>query len=690
MRSFDAAGASEPAAEARPEGSSNWQPLFAQLVRGAPGFLAYLEGPRHVFKLVNDGYRNLVGERELIGLSVTEAFPELVDSVFCPLLDDVFASGQPQVGRRVALQLRNADGSSQDEQFIDFTFEPVLGTQGAPLGILARGHDMTELVLTEQRLEAKAQELALIKRISDTALSFSTDLTYVFDADGRMTYANQALLRLWGMKLRQVSGKALFELPLDAGLAVRLQRDLARVLESRTAIQGEEYYRAPSGRGGWYEHQLNPVCDASGKVVCVAGSTRDVTARVEQDRKMAQLMASERAARLEAERAGRVKDEFLATLSHELRTPLHSIMGWAEVLRSGRLTPEKTSQGLERIILNGKAQGQLISDLLDMNAIASAKVRLNLQRVPLLKPLSAALEAVAPEAEAKGVLIVPPTSGSDVVIDCDPDRLQQVFWNLLVNAVKFTPAGGTIAVALALDDGDPERVRVGIADSGCGIEPSFLPHLFQRFSQADGSPTRRYGGLGLGLSICKTLEEMHGGAIEAHSDGVGQGSTFLVTLKHSRATVVTARESTWGESKPMGLLADGTRPSLQGLHVLVVDDDADARRLVLHLMEDYGASVVEADSADQALEALAVIDFALLISDIGMPDKDGYTLMRQIRSAPEPRLRSLPAIALTAFARPEDRTVALNAGFDAYLSKPAEPFQIIRTALAVMARRDGR
>jgi signal transduction histidine kinase/ActR/RegA family two-component response regulator len=451
------------------------------------------------------------------------------------------------------------------------------------------------------------------------------------------------------------------------------------VVETATQFRGETYYRGPSGKEGWYEYIFNPVIDASGEVIAVAGSTRDVTERVLLDRKHRALVESERAARSEAERAGRAKDEFLATLSHELRTPLNSILGWGELLRSGRLSPEKARDGVERIISSGKAQAQLISDLLDMSAIASQKARLQVQRLSLLKPLGAAIDAITPSAISKGVVVAPLDYTAPIQVDCDPDRMQQVFWNLLSNAVKFTPEGGTIAVAL---EAHGEVATVRITDSGCGIESSFLPRLFDRFSQADGSSTRHYSGLGLGLSICRTLVEMHGGTISAQSDGAGCGATFVVTLPLPSAGATVT--STWGDSSSMAPVAElATR--LEGLQVMVVDDDAESRSFLCELLEEYGARVSECASASDALRLLDERRFGLLICDIGMPEKDGYTLMREIRSASPASFERLPAIALTAFARPQDEARARTAGFDAHLAKPAEPRVIIETCLRVLA-----
>ena len=501
----------------------------------------------------------------------------------------------------------------------------------------------------------------------------------------RVVFANQSFRSVFG-------DAAVPGLPAIAAFAsLRASpffEDLGAAYASGELRPGHRHRLAPAGERGRDEERFvdfthHPLRNANGEVTGVFVAGHDVTATVLAERRSAELMKSERAARAEAERLGRVKDEFLATLSHELRTPLNSIMGWAQLLRSGRLGAEKAREGIERIIHNGKAQGQLISDLLDVNAIASAKLRLQVQRLPLVRPLEAALDSVQPDADAKGVALLPPESDLETLVDCDPDRMQQVFWNLLANAIKFTPVGGTVAVAVNADR-EHGRVRVGIADSGCGISADFLPHLFERFSQADGTSTRRYSGLGLGLAISRTLVEMHGGEIQVHSDGPGHGATFLVELPSAGDSAGVAL-SAWGDTSAMGLPPEDEAVALKGLRVLLVDDDLESRSFVSRLLEEYGAVVTESESAAEALAALAIANFGLVISDIGMPGKDGFTLMREVRASPSAGLRLTHAIALTAFARREDELAALDAGFDAYIAKPAEPARIVRTCLRVLS-----
>lgn len=390
--------------------------------------------------------------------------------------------------------------------------------------------------------------------------------------------------------------------------------------------------------------------DEGGRPIRFDGVTLDVTDRkfAAQEREL--LLESERAARTEAEHASRMKDEFLATLSHELRTPLNAILGYAQVLRMGKLDRESLDESVITIERNARLQAQLIEDLLDMNGIISGKVRLDLQRIDLPEAINAAIETVLPSVQAKSIRlekILDPLAGP---VRGDPARIQQVVWNLLSNAVKFTPKDGKIQVALERVN---SHVEITVSDSGEGIAPDFLPHVFDRFRQADASTTRRHGGLGLGLSIVRQLVELHGGTVRAKSAGSHQGATFIVALPlipvevaGPRAGRVHPRVSTapWAEFE-----AD-----LTDLHVLVVDDERDGCEVVKRLLEQFNAKVEIATSAEDGFEALQTRRFDVLISDIGMPDEDGYQFVRRVR-ATGGRNQQIPAIALTAFARSEDR-----------------------------------
>ncbi|MEO8486458.1 MAG: ATP-binding protein [Betaproteobacteria bacterium] len=396
------------------------------------------------------------------------------------------------------------------------------------------------------------------------------------------------------------------------------------------------------------------------------------------------LLESERTARAHAERMGELKDEFLATLSHELRTPLSAILGWAHVLRRGVRGEADLANGLEAIDRNARMQTQLIEDLLDMSRITAGKLRLEVQNVDPTAVIEAAIDTVQPAADAKGIRIEKVLDPSAGPVAGDPARLQQVVWNLLSNAIKFTPKDGRVGITLQRVN---SHVELGVTDTGVGIPGEFLAHLFERFRQADASSTRKYGGLGLGLSIVKHLVELHGGTVRAHSAGEGTGATFTVQLP----LVVLQRG--WTPPQRVHPRSPSAAPEfhpadLNGMVILVVDDEPDARELIGRVLSDCGARVVTAGSATEAIVLHARERPDLMISDIGMPDVDGYELLRRIRAqeAEATGGARVPAIALTAFARSEDRTRALRAGYFVHLSKPVEPSELVATVASVAGR----
>jgi PAS domain S-box-containing protein len=413
----------------------------------------------------------------------------------------------------------------------------------------------------------------------------------------------------------------------------------------------------------------------------MSGVTLDITERkrVEQEREA--LLESERAARGDAERANHIKDEFLATLSHELRTPLNAILGWAQLLTRATPDAEELKQGLETIERNARAQTQLIEDLLDMSRIISGKIRLDVRSIDPMACIEAAIETVRPAADAKSIRIMKVLDPQAGPVTGDANRLQQVFWNLLSNAIKFTPKGGKVEILLKRVN---SHIEITVADTGQGIHPDFLPAVFDRFRQADASTTRTHGGLGLGLAIVKQLVELHGGTIEAKSAGPGQGSTFVVSLP---VTIVHSRLPVDAAARPAPIRApqvDRDAESLKGICVLVVDDEPDARALVKRILEECGAAVQTAGSAAEALEMLSDLRPDLVISDIGMPELDGYEFIRRVRALATGA--RMPAIALTAFARSEDRTRALRAGFVAHVAKPVEPAELVAAVASISGR----
>jgi signal transduction histidine kinase/CheY-like chemotaxis protein len=393
-------------------------------------------------------------------------------------------------------------------------------------------------------------------------------------------------------------------------------------------------------------------------------------AQRETGERLRRLVSLEREARAEAQQADRAKDEFLATLSHELRTPLNAMLGWITMLRAGKVRQERRLDALDVIERNARTQARLIEDLLDVSRIITGKVRLDLQPIQVAPIVHSAIEAMRPGAESKGLTLHARVTIDAPAIMGDPNRVQQIVWNLLSNAIKFTPPGGKVHVELT---GDRDGVEFGVRDSGIGITPEFIPHVFERFRQADSSSTRAHSGVGLGLAIVRHLVELHHGSVEAHSEGPEKGAHFVVRFPAAGRAAGT-----------QGRAADtGTQASVVGIRVLLVEDEADARDLLEEALAGAGAVVTAAESAEAALAALGVHEIDIIVSDIGMPGVDGYELMRRIRRLPGER-GAIRSIAVTAYARPGDREHAIEAGFNTHLTKPVDLDELLRTIASLM------
>jgi PAS domain S-box-containing protein len=466
-------------------------------------------------------------------------------------------------------------------------------------------------------------------------------------------------------------------------------RERTRTAVDRALFYGEPYdveYRtvAPDGRERWVRAKGRAYLDADGKPTRLDGVTLDISKLKTTEQLREQALVAERVAREEAERVSRMKDEFLATLSHELRTPLNAIVGWSQILSRRPVLSEQVREGLEVIERNAKAQTQIIEDLLDMSRIISGRIRLDLRRLALAEVVTAAVQSVQPSAEVKGVRLRTVLDPYARPVSGDVNRLQQVVWNLLTNAIKFTPKGGQIEVLLERVN---SHLELSISDTGEGIAPEFLPHLFERFRLADASTTRRHGGLGLGLSIVKQLVELHGGTVRAKSPGSGRGSTFTVLLPVSIVEEPHRLTGAAPRALPLSPSAGPVEPpSLIGITILVVDDDPDARRIMERILTEGGASVVSASSASEALTILPQLQPDLLISDIGMPDEDGYDLIKKVRTLSRTDGGATPALALTAFVRSEDRQRALRSGYQMHVAKPVEPSELITVCASLAGR----
>lgn len=516
----------------------------------------------------------------------------------------------------------------------------------------------------------------------------------VVDDNPATRYATLRVLRAAGFTLREAgTGSDALKLAddrvdlvvLDINLpdfsgfeicqALRDRPDTARIaivhLSASLVDEGSKVTGLDAGADGYLTHPVEPRV----LIATVKAFLRARKAESEREH----LLESERAARADAERANRLKDEFLATLSHELRTPLNAILGWSEVL-SRQQQGGDFKQGLQAIERNARLQAQLIDDLLDVSRITSGKLRLEVELLDLSAAVETAIQAVRAAAEAKTVRVERLGEMIPAMVLADGARMQQVLWNLLSNAVKFTPKGGVVQVETKRDGG---QIRVVIADTGRGIEPEFLPYIFDRFSQGESGSSRAAGGLGLGLSIVKHLVEMHGGSVIAHSAGKGTGATFSVLLPATTLLHDHSKSATIAMQAPI----TGQR-ALANLRVLVVEDDDDARMLANRVLTDAGASVLECADVETALAQLG--DFApqVLVSDIGMFPRDGYELIRKIRSSGIGAIQ-LPAVALTAFARMEDRRAVLLAGYQMHLAKPADPQELV-AAVASLAGRTGQ
>lgn len=506
---------------------------------------------------------------------------------------------------------------------------------------------------------------------------------FEIDTEGGSRYTNPRYQTICGLKAAESLEKKWLESvhPEDRERAVTSWSNYIR--EGRD--YSEEFrFQTAYGIVRWVQVRSSPMLSGQGELLGYVGTLEDITERKQAEEVRAQVIR-EQTARQEAEAANRMKDEFLAVLSHELRTPLTSMLGWSKILRSKKLDEKATSRALEAIERNATSQMQLIEDILDVSRIIRGQLRLNVSAVNLISVMEAALEAVRPLAEAKDIKLNTVLDTSVGSVYGDPARLQQVVWNLLTNAIKFTPKGGRVEVNLSVICGEEQQTthkyaQIQVTDTGIGISSEFLPKVFERFRQADSTTTRSHNGLGLGLAIVRHLVELHKGRIFAQSLGTGEGATFTVKLpllqdnRGSRGS----REATGEISSPVAATP------LAGLRVLVVDDEADTRNFLSFMFEEYGAFATAVASVDEALAVLEQAKPDILISDIGMSEQDGYTLIRKLRSLEPEKGGRIPAIALTAYTREEDRLEALSAGFQQHLSKPIDPTKLIAMVANVL------
>jgi PAS domain S-box-containing protein len=664
--------------EARRMGESR----FRRLVEDSP-LSTQLFWPDGRTRQVNRAFERLFGITldELADYNVL-GDPELARLGVMPLVERAFA-GEAVVIDPIPYVPERGEYAGQI-RWVGAHLYPVMDDAARVEDVVFVHFDVTE----QKRAEAAVVESeARFRQLAETI----PQLAWVARPDGHIFWYNSRWYEYTGTTPEQMEGWGWQQVHDPAVLPEVLERWKTSIATGQP-FDMEFPLRGADGAFRPFLTLVAPLRDAAGQVVQWFGTNTDVTQqrRAAEEREL--LLAGERRARGESEKQSRMKDEFLATLSHELRTPLNAILGWSQILRarSGGLVggDDHLRQGLEVIDRNARAQTRIVDDLLDMSRIIAGKVRLDVQRVPLAPVIEAAVETVGPAAVAKGVrlqVVLDPHAGP---VSADPARLQQVFWNLLSNSVKHTKRGGRVQVVLERIHSD---LHVSVIDDGEGVSPEFLPHVFDRFRQADSSTTRPHGGLGLGLSIVKQLVELHGGTVRANSPGVGKGATFTVTLPltavHADPEPDVERrhpQTASGEYR-----ADDACLKLGGVHVLVVDDEPDARALLKLLLEKCEALVTTAASASEALEAVRRAKPDVVISDIGMPEEDGYALIRMLRALPSDEGSDIPAVALTAYARSEDRTRALLSGFQSHVAKPVDATELVAT-VASLARRTGR
>jgi len=533
-------------------------------------------------------------------------------------------------------------------------------------GFLKITRDLTERRRGEEALRQSEQRFRLlVQAVEDYAI-------FMLDPQGNVASWNRGAERIKGYRADEIIGRHFSTFyRADDVRSGHPQHELA-VATSVGHYREEAWRVRKDGSLFWADVTITAVRDDTGTLRGFAKVTRDLTERREADERQLQLFR-EQAARSEAEKANQIKDEFMAVLSHELRTPLNAIVGWAHLLRSpGRLPPEQVTRGLEAIERNATIQTQIVSDVLDISRITSGKVRLTPRRVDVRDVVTAAVDTTRLAAEARRIELLSTLPPDPQIVWADADRLQQVVLNLLSNAVKFTPAHGRVEATLTARD---SRIEITVRDNGIGIAPEFLPHIFDSFRQADASSSRTHGGLGLGLAIVKRLVELHGGQVSAQSEGEGRGTAVTVTLPVLSVTspAVAAQSSEVSAAT-----------HLAGISVLLVDDHADSRELLTAFLEDLGVVVYNAASADEGLALLRKARPDVLVSDIEMPGESGYALMQKVRALPPEAGGLTPAIALTAYARPDDRMQALTAGFQAHLAKPALPEDLAAAIASVV------
>jgi PAS domain S-box-containing protein len=636
---------------------------------------------------------------ELVGVTSGEdALRQLLEGEFALILLDVQMPGMDGIETAAVIKQRDRNRSTpiifltaiaKDPSFIfkgysqgavDYLLKPfdpeILRTKVSVfVDLWKRGE-----LIKRQAAMLRAQELLELERRTEVRFHNLTDsmpqCVWAARRDGEIHYCN----RVWREYAGPEAGVSFFGAVPEEELS-SVEAAWTAAIRGGRGFEREQRLRRHDGEVRWHLCRVVPERDEHGAIVGWIATATDIHHKKRVEEAHAALLLREQEARAQLEEANRSKDEFLATVSHELRTPLNAILGWTRMVRTGAIgDAEKVQRALETIERNARAQTQLVEDILDVSRIIAGKLRVQVRHIDLRSVILGAVDAVRPAAEAKQVEVSLELRDDASDFHGDPDRIQQVVWNLLSNAIKFTPGKGRVAVELQRVSG---HVEIAVSDSGIGIASDFLPHVFDRFRQADSSSTRMQGGLGLGLAIVRHLVEVHGGTVGAESGGEGKGARFTVRLPVRPVQAEPAAVAPAADAAGSGPAAPAEPVSLAGLRVLVVDDDADARELVRVVLGNSGAEVSSASTADEAMQLLTRQVPDVLVSDIGLPGEDGYGLIRRLRG--QPQTARLPALALTAYASIVDQDRALEAGFQRHLAKPVDPSELVKAIASVVA-----
>jgi PAS domain S-box-containing protein len=654
---------------------------FRLLVESIRDYAIFMLDPGGRVLTWNAGAQRFKGYRadEIIGQHFSRFYPS-----------EALARGLPDHELRVA----SRTGVFEDEGWrvrkdgslfwANVVITAMRNTQGELVGFAKVTRDLSQRRAHEEELRRSEERFRLlVEGVAEYAI-------FMLDPNGHVATWNMGAERIKGYTAAEIIGQHFSVFYPEQVRESRWPEHELQVAAEKGSFTDTGWRLRKDGTTFWANVTITALRDDTGKLLGYAKLTRDLTEakRIEAiesvNQQRDEMLDAERNARMTAQRATRLKDEFLATLSHELRTPLSAILGWTQVLLRGATPkgPDEQKRAIEVIDRNARAQVQLIDDLLDLSRIMTGKLRLDLHKVSFSSVVEAAVDSAKPTAEAKGIRLKAILGASRDIVSADSARLQQVVWNLLTNAIKFTPKGGQVQVLLQRVN---SHLELNVSDTGIGIPANYLPHVFDRFSQKDTSTTRAFGGLGLGLAICKQLVELHGGVITAVSEGEGKGATFSV---HLPLSIVQLDDQSAPRLHPTAETQTGemlSLPRLDGIHVFAVDDEPDARDLLRSVLEEQGAKVTSFASAEGVLATLKTVKPTVLICDVGMPKVDGYQLIRKLR-AEESRSERIPALALTAFARAEDRKRSLIAGYQAHLAKPFDVGELILVIADLVGR----